>query len=343
MAQTVLVADDNIASQRLFEMVLKQGGYDVITVGSGAEVLKRVKEKRPDVALIDAVMPEIDSYQLCRTIKQDPQLKNLPIIMLAGTYEDVDREQGAKVVGANALLDKPANSQAILSKVKELLALQMQVPQAEKKGKTSPATAAPKVADKPIAPKLAAKPVPPKAEVVQEPSFVEEEYEFEEDSEEVDLAVESEILDEEAEWEEETEEEMGEAAEVVEEIAEAEVAEEPEEEMLVEAAKEPAAPREVVAAAPTPRPEKAKAPEARPAARARVAPAPKPLALAEEQLDTVAAEIARRVAEKLVPAFVQSVSAYLFQIPSVQQIVEQMSRNLVQEILPDIQETVQKQ
>jgi CheY-like chemotaxis protein len=64
MAQTVLVADDSIASQRLFEMVLTREGYNVVTVGSGAEVLERVKEKHPDIALVDAIMPEVDGYQI---------------------------------------------------------------------------------------------------------------------------------------------------------------------------------------------------------------------------------------------------------------------------------------
>ena len=74
MAQTVLVADDSIASQRLFEMVLTREGYDVVTVGSGTDVLNRVKEQQPDIALIDAVMPDVDGVQICQTLRQDPQL-----------------------------------------------------------------------------------------------------------------------------------------------------------------------------------------------------------------------------------------------------------------------------
>jgi CheY-like chemotaxis protein len=288
MAQTVLVADDSVASQRLFEMVLTREGFDVITVGSGVDVLDKVKEKQPDLALIDAVMPGVDGFQVCQTLKQDPQFQNLPVIMLAGTYEEVDRNKGTAIVGANAILEKPAAAQEITSKVKEFLEVQEQVQ--------------PDVS-------------PEAAEVVPEPSFVEEEYEFDDDSEEVDLAVESEILDEEAEWEEPIEAlddlstEIEETAEEVPELEEIEDIEQP-------------APEPVIAAAePTP------------------APTPS-IAISEEMLDAVAANVAQRVAAKLGPALLQSFMAYVLQLPSVKQIVDDASENLAQDILPNIQDSL---
>ena len=118
MAQTVLVADDSIASQRLFEMVLTREGYDVITVGSGAEVLKCVKEKHPDLALVDAIMPEVDGYWICQTLRKDPTFKNLPIIMLAGTYEDFDREKGAQIEDLMQSLRNPLNRMSLCRRLK---------------------------------------------------------------------------------------------------------------------------------------------------------------------------------------------------------------------------------
>lgn len=123
---TILVADDGIASQRFFEIVLKKEGYHVIIVGSGAEALKQIREKQPDLAMIDAVMPEIDGYQICQALKQDPKFKNLPVMMLTGMYEDVDRVKAARIVGEHAIFDKPAKSQVIISRVKEFLKLQEQ-------------------------------------------------------------------------------------------------------------------------------------------------------------------------------------------------------------------------
>lgn len=297
MAQTVLVADDSVASQRLFEMVLTREGFDVITVGAGPDVLKRVKERQPDLALIDAVMPEVDGYQICQALKKDPEFKNLPVIMLAGTYEGVDRQRGESIVGANAILDKPATSQIIVAKVKEFLALQQQVQEAEEPVVSSEADV---------------------TEVVQEPSFVEEEYEFDEDSEEVDLAVESELLDEEAEWEEPIED-MEEFPEEIEAIEEIEDFEEPDaggviEELTPDGQEEIPALQQTISAQ-------------------------QPVAMTDAQLDAIAEEIAKRVGAKLGPVLLQSLTTYALQLPSVQQIMVDASKKLVQEILPDIQDS----
>jgi CheY-like chemotaxis protein len=305
MAQTVLIADDSIASQRLLEMVLTREGYDVVTVSSGPEVLEQVKEKQPDLALIDAIMPEVDGYQICQTLKRDPTFKNLPVIMLAGTHEDFDREKGAEIVGTEAILDKPSKSQIIVSKVKEFLALQEQLQRERKEAELPPMSAqATMEAEQ-----------PPEAEgyaeVIQEPTFVEEEYEFDEDSEEVDLAVESEILDEEAEWEEADET-----------LAMEEYEEEPFEEPAARA-------DETSSSIPTFVEERQVEGIAPPV---RVGSSQ----FTDEHLDEIAEEIAKRVAGKLVPVFMQSLTKYFLEIPSVKHVVENASKNLVKEILPEV-------
>lgn len=305
MAQIVLVADDSIASQRLFEMVLTREGYNVVTVGAGTEVLARIKEKHPDLALVDAIMPEVDGYQICQTLREDPMFKNLPVIMLAGMYEEFDREKGAKIVGPDAILDKPSKSHVIVSKVKEILTQQEQRDE-ELEGPPTPAKVTHEGAQ------------PPKTEartgVIQEPTFVEEAYDFDEDSEEVDLAVESEILDEEAEWKE-TEEEQ--------EVLPSEGYEEEIEEELLEGPD--------VTPGPSVIEEKQTAVAAPPPILTEQLP------LSNENLDAIAEEIAKRVAGKLVPVLMESFATYVLQIPSVKQIVEHASKNLMQEILPEIQ------
>jgi CheY-like chemotaxis protein len=330
MAQTVLVADDSVASQRLFEMVLTREGFEVVTVGTGAEVVSRIREKQPDLAFIDAVMPGVDGYQICQSVKKDPRFKHLPIIMLAGAYEDVDRQRGAAIVGAKAILEKPATSQVILSKVKEFLA----APSASAAQPVAPQA----VPVKPVAAKLAT------AEVVPEPSFVEEEYEFDDDSEEVDLAVESELLEEEAEWEEadegladegladegladegladeglddetrdfaETFEDSEEIAVIDGDVDDVEAIEEDEDSEIGAAFAD-------LSAAPQ-------------------GAAPRPTAITDDELDALAAEIARRVAAQLGPALLHSLTAYVAQQPAVRHILEDASKTLAREILPDIQ------
>jgi CheY-like chemotaxis protein len=311
MAQTVLVADDSIASQRLFEMVLTREGYNVITVGSGKEVLERVKEKNPDLALIDAIMPGADGYQICQMLKQDPKFKHLPVIMLAGKYEAFDQKRGAKIVGTNAILNKPSKSHEIASKVKEFLALQEQR-QREQAESELVSTEAQAITEIEQLPKTEEYP-----EVIQEPTFVQEEYEFDEDSEETDLVVESEILDEEAEWEEieeEEEEEILPPEEYEEELSVPLLGEE--EEMAIE--------EEEMA--------EVTAPPVSPVSSLEQ------LTLSEENLDLIAEEIAKRLTGKLAPVLMQSLTTYLLQIPAVKHVVENTSKTLVKEILPEIRE-----
>ena len=288
MAQKVLIADDQIASRRMFEMVLSREGYDVIAVESGAKVLDMVKEKRPDLALIDAVMPEIDGYQICETLKNTPAFQQLPIVLLAGRSEGFDQERGLKAVGAeNAILSKPAKSVDILAKVQEFL-------KAAEAGATEEATRA------------EAAPMP-ETSVVEEPQLVQEEYEFDEDSEEADMVVESEILAEDEEFEDFEEED----------VAPEKVAED----TGIFSMQEEKAPV-VEASQPTPKERKIVAREQ----------------FSDEKLDTIAEEIAQRLAGKLLPVLGQELAKYMMQFPTVNQVVTTASRELVKELLPEIEE-----
>lgn len=339
MAQKILVVDDSIASQRLFEMVLTREGYDVVTIGSGTEVLDRLKEKRPDLALIDAIMPEVDGYQICKMLKNSPQFKNLPVILLAGKYEDFDQAKGAQVVKPDAILYKPSKSDEIIAKVKQQLAGVGQPQQAARTAQVKPLVKPTTVESKPIA-------VPEKlAEVVQEPPYVEEEYAFDEESEEVDRAVENEILDEEAELEEIQDEEERPLDEEHEEVSEQEESfsmesSEEETEEFVEETEEfaeeatevrstPATSTFSVEEQPTPAAPKAVVTgSALQQLRAKE--------FSEEKLDTIAEEIAQRVAGKLVPILMQELAAYIMQIPVVKNVIESTSKQLVKELLPEI-------
>jgi CheY-like chemotaxis protein len=285
-------------------------------------------------------MPEVDGYQICEALKKNSNFKDLPVILLAGTYEDFDREKGIQAVGtADAILNKPAKSDEIVSIVKGFLAY----PDAE------PALP---MEEMPIS----------EDEVIQEPAFVQEEYAFDEDSEEADLVVESEILDEEAEL---TEVELAEAELEEVELEEAEWAEaeleeaewegieedfeaieeefvEENEELFAEAedmssveeppvvveepsisAAIPEAPTEVAAPLVTP-----EAPQE----------SPEPMQLSDEKLDMIADEIAQRLTEKFVPVLMQQLARYFMQFPAIKGVVEDTSKQLVKELLPEIQD-----
>lgn len=306
MNQKVLVADDSIASQRLFEMVLTREGYDVITLDSGAQVLDTIREKHPDIALIDSIMPDVDGYQICKTLKENADFSQLPIILLAGRYEGFDREKGMNIVGPEAILNKPSKAEDIVAKVKEFLA----------------ETGEEEIEEMTVAEEV----TPSAAEVIEEPAFVQEEYEFDEDSEEADLVVENELLEEGAEIVE-----IEEMEEEVEEAEELEEVEEDEEGFTIEETETPP----TQPAAPIMEPA---VPIGEPVSAEATAAAPEISQIPDEQLDQFAEQLAQRLAQKLVPALMQQIAVYVMQFPAVNTLVEEMSKQLVKELLPEIQQ-----
>jgi CheY-like chemotaxis protein len=118
MSQRLLLADDSITIQKVVELTLSEEGFDVTAVGDGEAALEAVKRVAPVVILADVFMPKMDGYELCTRIKQDPALKHIPVILLAGTFENFD-EVSAMRAGADDHLTKPFESAELISKVKK--------------------------------------------------------------------------------------------------------------------------------------------------------------------------------------------------------------------------------
>ncbi len=103
MSARVLVADDEPAVTEVMGMALDAAGYHVLTAHDGVEALELVRRERPDVALLDVMMPRMDGREVCRRIKGDPELANTPVVLVSAMDEaDVDWRD----VGADAFLQK---------------------------------------------------------------------------------------------------------------------------------------------------------------------------------------------------------------------------------------------
>ena len=111
------VDDSPFIAKVIKDMVLKLG-CDVVSASSGEKCLSLAKEHLPDAILMDAVMPNMDGYQATAALKQDPVLKNIPVIMLTG--EETNK---AAAAGANGYLPKPVQADALAGKLKEFIAL----------------------------------------------------------------------------------------------------------------------------------------------------------------------------------------------------------------------------
>ncbi|OUD11689.1 response regulator transcription factor [Thioflexithrix psekupsensis] len=119
-SKTILVVDDEPNILLSLEFLMKQAKYSVKTARDGEEALKSVEASPPDLMLLDVNMPKRTGYQVCETIRANPNWKSIRIIMLTAKGRDIEREKGL-ALGADDYITKPFATQEVVEKVKELL------------------------------------------------------------------------------------------------------------------------------------------------------------------------------------------------------------------------------
>lgn len=117
---TILVADDDEDLLQALDFTLSQNGYNVIQAKDGAETIVRTLELKPDIILLDIMMPDLDGFTACRELKNREDTKRIPIIMLTakGEVEDIKTAFNA---GANDYVVKPFIMEQVLEKIEEFL------------------------------------------------------------------------------------------------------------------------------------------------------------------------------------------------------------------------------
>ncbi len=120
MAPSVLVVDDEPNIVVSLEYLLQRAGYDVRVARDGEEALRAVAAHKPDLILLDAMMPVRDGYDVCQTLRANPALKDVRILMLTAKSRDVDQEK-ALALGADDYMTKPFSTRELVERVRRIL------------------------------------------------------------------------------------------------------------------------------------------------------------------------------------------------------------------------------
>jgi len=118
----ILIADDTIANLRLLSTMLETNGYGVYEASNGETALEIARIAFPDIILLDVLMPGMDGYSVCRKIKNDPVLSNIPVIFVSALDEQTDKVQGFAVGGVD-YITKPFQAKEVLARVETHLTL----------------------------------------------------------------------------------------------------------------------------------------------------------------------------------------------------------------------------
>lgn len=117
MAEKILVVDDEVSLQETLAYNLKKQGYEVQSTGDGAEALDLAREMKPDLIILDVMLPGLDGFEICRILRQE---MSTPVLMLTARDDEIDRVVGLEV-GADDYMAKPFSMRELIARVKAML------------------------------------------------------------------------------------------------------------------------------------------------------------------------------------------------------------------------------
>ena len=120
ISKKVLIIEDDPSFLRAVSHIIEKEGYRVITASNGMTGLRMAKEEKPDLLILDVMLPGLDGFEICSRLRNEVPTVGLPIIMLSAKGQETDRTTGLKV-GANEYLTKPVDRALLLEKVTSLL------------------------------------------------------------------------------------------------------------------------------------------------------------------------------------------------------------------------------
>jgi two-component system alkaline phosphatase synthesis response regulator PhoP len=116
----ILVVDDEIYIVHILDFSLGMEGYEVITALDGEQALEKVKTEKPDLIVLDIMMPKLDGYEVCKSIKSSAETQHIPVILLSAKGRNVDQKLGFDV-GADDYITKPFSPRKLVERINQLL------------------------------------------------------------------------------------------------------------------------------------------------------------------------------------------------------------------------------
>ncbi|MGB6296445.1 MAG: response regulator [Rivularia sp. (in: cyanobacteria)] len=116
---TILVVEDSPSELELISHFLNESGYKVIKATGGTEALKKLESEKPDAIITDVVMPGMSGFELCRSLKKNPETEKLPIVICSSKNQEIDRLWAMRQ-GADAYVTKPYTREELLRAIKSV-------------------------------------------------------------------------------------------------------------------------------------------------------------------------------------------------------------------------------
>jgi len=116
----ILVVDDEIYIVHILDFSLGMEGYEVVTALDGEQALERVAEQKPDLIVLDIMMPKLDGYETCKVLKSREETRDIPVILLSAKGRNVDQKTGFEV-GADDYITKPFSPRKLVERINAIL------------------------------------------------------------------------------------------------------------------------------------------------------------------------------------------------------------------------------
>lgn len=117
MAKKILIVEDEELVSTLLEKKLKNAGYDVVTAADGEEGLKKIKEEKPDLVLLDVIMPKMGGFEVMEEMRKDEEIKDIPVIIISNSGQPVELDRARELGAKDWLIKTNFDPQEVLQKV----------------------------------------------------------------------------------------------------------------------------------------------------------------------------------------------------------------------------------